>query len=48
MAHHMLSGMWAKTAGAMWPRMNVHTSLTPVVAHTVGSKFPRCAQSPSL
>ena len=36
MAPHMLAGTWAKTAGAMRPRMSVHTSLTSVVAQTMG------------
>ena len=48
MAPHMLAGTWAKTAGAMRPRMSVHTSLTSVVAQTMGRQFPGCAQSPFL
>ena len=48
MAPHMLAGMWAKTASAMQPRMSVHTSLTSVVAQTMGCQFPGCAQSPFL
>ena len=34
--------------GAMRPRMSVHTSLTSVVAQTMGRQFPGCAQSPFL
>ena len=48
MAPHMLAGTWAKTAGAMRPRMSVNTSLTSVVAQTMGRQFPGCAQSPFL
>ena len=48
MASHMLAGTWAKTAGAMRPSMSVHTSLTSVVAQTMGRQFPGCAQSPFL
>ena len=48
MARHMLAGVWAKTAGAMRPTMSVHTSLTSVVAHTMGRQFPGCDQSPFL
>ena len=48
MAPNMLAGTWAKTAGAMRPRMSVHTSLTSVVAQTMGRRFPGCAQSPFL
>ena len=47
-APHMLAGTWAKTAVAMRPRMSVHTSLTSVVAQTMGRQFPGCAQSPFL
>ena len=42
------AGTWAKTAGAMRPWMSVHTSLTSVVAHTMGFQFPGWAQSPFL
>ena len=48
MAAHMLAGRWAKTAGAMRPRMSIHTSLTLVVAHTMGRQFLGCAQAPFL
>ena len=48
MAPHMLAGTCAKIAGGMRPRMSVHTSLTSVVAQTMGRQFPGCAQSPFL
>ena len=48
MAPHMVAGTGAKTAGAMRPRMSVHTSLTSVVAQTMGGQFPGCAQYPYL
>ena len=47
-APHVLAGTWARTAGAMRPRISVHTTLTPVVAHTMGRQFPGCAQFPFL
>ena len=48
MAPQMLAGMWRKTAGAMRPWISFHTSLTLVVAHTMGRQYPSCAQSPFL
>ena len=47
MAPHMLAGTWAKTTGAMQPRMSVHTSLTSVVAQTMGRQFLAAPSLPS-
>ena len=48
MASHMLAGSRTKIAGAMRPQMSVYTTLTSLVAHTMGHQFPSCAQSPFL
>ena len=47
MAPHMLAGTWAKTDGVMRPRMSVHTSLTSVVAQTMGRQFSAAPSPPS-
>ena len=39
-------GTWAKTAGAMRPRISVHTSLTSVVAHTMAPPVSRLRPVP--
>ena len=48
MAPHIWAGTWAKDAGAMRPKISVYSSLTLVVAHTMGRQFRGCAQSPFL
>ena len=48
MAGHMLPGTWAKTAEVIGLRLSSHTSLTSLVAHTMGRQFHASAQMPFL